>query len=150
MSNPLIENYFEAEEAIVERLGGIAGIKKIYTPFDVSGAIESSQASPAIHIIYMGDRIDGDDGQKAGSGASRVVHQQWLIVLAVRTAAAQLQHTTQIRIDAGKLIPLILNALQGWQPVPWVRPLVRIAGPQVGYSSSFSYFPFAFEGRVFT
>ena len=41
-------------------------------------------------------------------------------------------------------------ALQGWQPVQWMRPLARISGPTAGYSSSFAYFPFLFEGRVTT
>ena len=150
--NSLITNYFEAEAAIIARLDAeVPGIMKIYTPFDLQGVVESSQASPALHVVYSGDVVGGTNpGPQAGHGASKIVDQRWLVVLAVRTAAAQLQDTTSIRTKAGELIPRVLGALQGWQPVQWMRPLARISGPPAGYSSSFAYFPFLFEGRVTT
>lgn len=155
--NKLIENYFDAENAIVERLRDrVDGIQKIYTPFDLSGVIESSQASPSLHVVYSGDVITGvqvsgtSQTSVVGRGQGRTVDQRWLIVLAVRTAAAQLQQTSEIRKLAGAKIPAILDALQGWQPVEWMRPLSRVSGPPAGYSSSFAYFPFLFEGRVLT
>lgn len=150
--NPLITNYFAAEQAIVARLTAeVPGILKVYTPFDLQGVVESSQASPALHVVYAGDVVGGTGtGPQAGAGAAKIVDQRWLVVLAVRTAAAQLQDTTDIRTKAGEFIPRILGALQGWQPVEWMRPLARISGPTAGYSSSFAYFPFLFEGRVTT
>ncbi len=150
--NALITDYFAAEKAIVDRLTAqVPGIVKIYTPFDLQGVIEASQASPALHVVYSGDVVGGTGpGQQAGAGASKIVDQRWLVVLAVRTAAAQLQDTTDIRTKAGALIPSVLGALQGWAPVQWMRPLARISGPTAGYSSSFAYFPFLFEGRVTT
>jgi hypothetical protein len=150
--NKLITNYFAAEQAIIGRLRErVEGIAKIYTPFDLHGVVESSQASPALHVVYAGDSVGGtQQGQQSGAGASKTVDQRWLVVLAVRTAAAQLQDTTEIRVKAGEFIPQILDALQGWQPVEWMRPLARVSGPAAGYSSSFAYFPFLFEGRVLT
>lgn len=150
--NPLIVNYFEPEAAIVARLQAeVPGIIKIYTPFDLQGVVEGSQASPALHVVYSGDGVGGaSPGPQAGAGTAKIVDQRWLVVLAVRTAAAQLQDTTEIRTKAGELIPRILGALQGWQPVQWMRPLARVSGPSSGYSSSFAYFPFLFEGRVIT
>lgn len=148
--NPLIINYFDPETAIVQRLGlEVPEIKKIYTPFDLQGVVESSQVSPALHVVYSGDVIGGG-GAQVGAGTSKAVDQRWLVVLAVRTAAAQLQDTTEIRKKAGELIPRVLGALQGWQPVTWMRPLARVSGPPAGFSSSFAYFPFMFEGRVIT
>lgn len=148
--NPLIINYFDPEDAIVERLRvEVPDIKKIYTPFDLQGVVESSQISPALHVVYSGDVVGGG-GTQVGAGASKIVDQRWLVVLAVRTAAAQLQDTTEIRKKAGELVPRVLGALQGWQPVQWMRPLARVSGPPAGFSSSFAYFPFMFEGRVIT
>ena len=50
--NALITNYFAAEAAIVARLTEkVSGITKIYTPFDLQGVVESSQASPALHVV---------------------------------------------------------------------------------------------------
>lgn len=150
--NPLITNYFAAEQAIVDRLKAeVPGIMKVYTPFDLQGVVESSQASPALHVVYSGDVVGGTNpGPQAGAGAAKVVDQRWLVVLAVRTAAAQLQDTSEIRTKAGVIVPAILDALQGWQPAQWMRPLARVGGPTAGYSSSFAYFPFLFEGRVIT
>ena len=150
--NPLITNYFAAEQAIVDRLKAeVPGIMKVYTPFDLQGVVESSQASPALHVVYSGDVVGSTNpGPQAGAGAAKVVDQRWLVVLAVRTAAAQLQDTSEIRTKAGVIVPAILGALQGWQPVQWMRPLARVGGPTAGYSSSFAYFPFLFEGRVTT
>lgn len=150
--NALITDYFEAEEAIIARLTDkVPGIVKIYTPFDLQGVLESSQASPALHVVYAGDVVGGTGpGPQVGAGAGKIVDQRWLVVLAVRTAGAQLQDTTAIRKKAGVLVPRVLDALQGWQPVQWMRPLARVSGPSSGYSSSFAYFPFLFEGRVTT
>ena len=84
--NPLITNYFAAEQAIVDRLKAeVPGIMKVYTPFDLQGVVESSQASPALHVVYSGDVVGGTNpGPQAGAGAAKVVDQRWLVVLAVR------------------------------------------------------------------
>jgi hypothetical protein len=147
--NPLITNYFEAEDAIVQRIReSVPELKDVLTPFSVGDMVESSQPSPSVHVIYAGDVVPS--GQ-AGQGASKLVDQRWLIVLAVRTPKAQLQHTSEIRTLAGPLVPKVLGCLQGWAPVSWMRPLGRASGgPSAGYSSSFAYFPFMFEGRIIT
>jgi hypothetical protein len=146
--NNLINNYFEAELSIAQRLKQeVPNVLHILTPFSVGDMVESSQPSPSIHIIYGGDSVTGE---LVGQGSSKFIDQKWLVVLAVRTAAAQLQNTSDIRLKAGEIIPLILNSLQGWKPVKWMRPLARISGPPAGYSSSFAYFPFMFEGRIIT
>ncbi len=98
-------------------------------------------------MIYAGDKPQLDP---AGRGAANIVNQQWLVILAVRSAKAQLQQTKEIRGQAGILVPKVLGALQGWAPVEWMRPLSRVGGPPAGYSSSFAYFPFMFEGRIIT
>lgn len=146
--NTLIINYFDAEAAIIGRIRAqVPELKDVLSPFSVGDMVEASQPSPAVHVIYGGDNVTGNE---AGNGARRIIDQRWLIVLAVRTPKAQLQNTTEIRILAGELIPKIINALQGWAATEWMRPLVRVNGPSAGYSSSFAYFPFMFEGRILT
>lgn len=146
--NSLITDYFAAEQAIVDRLTtSVPDLKQVLTPFSIADMVESSQPSPAAHVIYGGDSVVGNE---AGSGSSRTINQRWLVVLAVRTPKAQLQNTTEIRVLAGTIIPKILGSLQGWAPVTWMRPLGRVSGPAAGYSSSFAYFPFMFEGRIIT
>ena len=137
-------NYFNAEAAIIERLKELLPQVKVLTPFSIGDMIESSQPSPAIHVIYGGDQVAGE----SNNGTKSVIDQRWMIVLAVRTPKAQLQHTADIRTMAGEIVPTLLKALQGWQPIPEMRKLVRVNGPPAGYSSSFAYFPFLFEGQL--
>lgn len=146
--NALIVNYFEAEDAIVQRLTtAVPEAASVLTPFSIGDMVESSQPSPAIHVIYGGDVVAGNE---AGQGTRRTIDQRWLVVIAVRTPRAQLQSTIEIRSLAGLLVPKVLGALQGWAPTAWMRPLGRVGGPAAGYSSSFAYFPFMFEGRIIT
>jgi hypothetical protein len=146
--NELINNYFGAEDAIVKRLEEqVPELKAVLTPFSIGDMVESSQPSPAVHVIYGGDVVSGNE---TGNGARRTIDQRWLVVLAVRTPKAQLQNTSEIRVLSGELIPKVLRSLQGWAPVEWMRPLGRVSGPAAGYSSSFAYFPFMFEGRIIT
>src|SRR3712207_2536658 len=124
-------NYFEAEGAIVNRLKSFTGIEKVYTPFSLADMVESSQASPALHVIYAGDVVAGSS---VGGGTKRTIDQRWLVVLAVRNPKAQLNDTIAIRADSGVIIPKILDALQGWKPIEWMLPLGRVSGPAAGYS----------------
>lgn len=150
-TNDLIfNNYFDIEEKLVDAVTCAMGtdIKAVYTPFNVSDMVESSQVTPAVHIIYAGDTIPGAE---AGKNVAALVQQRWLVVLAVRHANAQLQDTRQIRSEAGPLILKLLRGLKGIKLTEVGRPLQRIAGaPPVGYSSSFSYFPFLFGVNIIT
>ena len=151
--NSMITNYFDAEPAIIARRVALVPEvpeKNIFTPFDLQDMVQSSQPSPALHVVYAGDGPQSAGDNAAGQGTSSFVAQRWLVVLAMRNAKAQLQQTKEIRTTAGVIIPKVLGALQGWQPVTWMRPLRRVGGPSAGYSSSFAYFPFLFEGRIIT
>ncbi len=146
----MITDYFAAETAIVARLKEMVTevpANHVFTPFGLDGMMENSQPSPALHIIYAGDVVTTDS---AGQRTKQLIGQRWLIVLAVRNAKAQLKDTTEIRAAAGLIVPKLLDALQGWAPVEWMRPLGRVGGPAAGYSSAFAYFPFMFEGRIIT
>lgn len=143
-------DYFEAETAIVARLKEqVTDVpdNHVFTPFGLDGMMENTQPSPALHVIYAGDVVSNDS---AGQRSRLMIGQRWLVVLAVRNPKAQLKDTTEIRTAAGLIVPKLLNALQGWAPVEWMRPLGRVGGPAAGYSSAFAYFPFMFEGRIST
>lgn len=146
----MIADYFGVEPAIIARLKAeVPEVPEshIFTPFGLDGMMENSQPSPSLHVIYAGDAVTGDE---VGARTRQIVGQRWLVVLAVRNAKAQLKNTTEIRTAAGVIIPKLLNALQGWAPAEWMRPLGRVSGPAAGYSSAFAYFPFMFEGRIIT
>lgn len=149
----IITDYFAAEEAILERLktelADVIPATNFFTPFSVGGMVENSQPSPAIHVVYSGDIVVAPDNQNSAN-KGKLIGQRWLIIIAVRSAGAQLQNTQSLRQAAGPIIPKLLDAMQGWAPVSWMRPLGRVTGPAAGYSSAFAYFPFMFEGRIIT
>lgn len=147
----MLDDYFGAEPLIVarlkEKLGTLVPDNHYFTPFSLGDMVEGSQPSPAVHVIYAGDVVTADN---AGQRTKQFVGQRWLVILAVRSAKAQLTDTSDIRAKAGVIVPALLDALQGWAPAEWMRPLGRVSGPAAGFSSSFAYFPFMFEGRIST
>lgn len=94
-------------------------------------------------VIYDGDRL----GDTAGRGAAQVVHQRWLVVLAVRNARGA-DTGAGARATAGPLLSVVLTVLSGWQPSDAHRPLARVAAPRPGYSPAFAYYPLAFEAAM--
>lgn len=147
--NTLIVDYFEPERNIVSRLKEVVTeVNQVFTPFSLADMLEASQPNSCLHVIYAGDKVPRSEG--IGNNTGNIIDQQWLIVLAMRLASAQLQNTSEIRALAGPIIPKVIGALQGWSPAVWMRPLRRVPNPAAGYSSAFAYFPFMFEGRILT
>lgn len=143
-------NYFALEPAIKARVEAeMPELEEVYTPFSVDQMLQLTNASPSVSIIYAGDRV----GDSAGNGKANAVYQQWLVVLSVNEASAQLGDTSDIRTIAAPLIAKLLCALQGWWPdIAPFQELSRVnAGVSVGSDDSGNgYFPFLFESQMFT
>lgn len=141
-------NYFALDEVLVNRITTeLPELTAVYTPFSVDDMLQLTNSSPSVSIIYTGDRVSDD----AGKGKASVIFQQWLVVLCVNDASAQLDKTQSIRAMADPLILKLLAALQGFNPnVAGYREFKRVAdGVGVGSASGFAYFPFMFESQVF-
>ncbi|CAD9195564.1 MULTISPECIES: phage tail terminator protein [Acinetobacter] len=141
-------DYFALEPVIVERLKDIEGILAINTPFSIDDMLQVVNVSPSLNVIYVGDQV----GESVGRGRSAPITQQWLVVLAVQDASAQLEETSNIRKIADPFIREILAKMQGFDPkVTGYRPFERVnAGVQVGSAAGFAYFPFLFESKLLT
>lgn len=142
-----VEQYFGVETKLVERLQGIFPEMPIYTPFSIEDMLQSVNDEQSISIIYHDDRI-ADGGN---SGTLNSCYQQWLVVLSLHDAQAQLQQTNTIRSTADPLIKKLLQGLQGFDPkLDGYRAFKRANSPvRVGSQSSFAYFPFLFEIQMF-
>ena len=141
-------DYFALEPVIVERLKDIEGILAINTPFSIDDMLQVVNVSPSLNVIYVGDQV----GESVGRGRSASITQQWLVVLAVQDASAQLEETSNIRKIADPFIREILAKMQGFDPkVTGYRPFERVnVGVQVGSAAGFAYFPFLFESKLLT
>ena len=129
-------DYFALEPVIVERLKDIEGILAINTPFSIDDMLQVVNVSPSLNVIYVGDQV----GESVGRGRSTPITQQWLVVLAVQDASAQLEETSNIRKIADPFIREILAKMQGFDPkVTGYRPFDHVnVGVQVGSAAGFS------------
>ncbi|WP_336948773.1 phage tail terminator protein [Acinetobacter junii] len=145
----IIKDYFAVEPILVEKIKtDMPEILAINTPFTIEAMLEASNESPSINIIYFDDRI----GESASNGKTANIYQQWLVVLCVRNAEAQLQQTNEIRKDADPLIRKVLDTLQGFDPkVEGYRMFKRANSPvRIGNSPGFAFFPLMFEIQAYT
>jgi len=142
----MLADYLAAGPLIMQRIrDAVADIAAVLPARDLSRLAESELQSPAVFVVYDGDRL----GDAAGRGGARIVHQRWLVVLAVRNAA-QSDGGAALTGDAGPLLSDLLEALQGWAPSVDHRPLYRVAAPLPGYSPAFGFYPLAFEAALIT
>lgn len=87
--------------------------------------------------------------QPTGSNSLRKVttaDQKWLVILAVTSASADADSRSA---KAGPLIPKVVSALQGWEPVRNTGvALAWKPGPRPDYGKDISYFPLLFSIQV--
>jgi hypothetical protein len=139
-------DYLAAGPAIIARIGArVPALASVRQATGRAAVDESVLAAPAALVIYDGDRL----GDEAGQGQAQIVHQRWLVVLAVRHAAQGDGGAASAAL-AGPLLSALLAALQGWAPTPAHRSLIRTDAPRPGHSPGFVYYPLAFESAVST
>lgn len=140
-------SYLDAEQLIIDQLKlRVPDVRAVFSTAELVGVEEAAQVTPALHVIYDGDRLAGS----AGRGAAQTVYQQWIVVVAVRSARDQ-RGGSGARYNAGPIINDALAALSGWQPSNLHGPLQRVQAPLPGYSQGgFGYFPLAFESAIVT
>lgn len=139
----MINQYFALEPIIVDALKAEFDAIPIYTPFNIEQMLTMSNDDVSLHVIYFDDRVADD----AGQGRASVIYQQWLVVLCIRDATAQLQHTNAIRTKAQPHIKKLLGVMQGLDPkLIGAKRFKRVNSPvRAGGQSSFCYLPFMFE-----
>jgi hypothetical protein len=115
-----------------------AGKVHVLTAAELANLSESTQPSPAVHIVYQGYAVAES---RPDARASRLT-QTWLAVIAVRNLASG-KTGSAARADAGQLAGTVAAALIGWTPAPAMRPLQLATPPAAGYSAGYMYLPIA-------
>ncbi|ENW78663.1 hypothetical protein F909_03625 [Acinetobacter sp. ANC 3929] len=144
-----IKDYFAVEPILVEQIKtGMPELLEVNTPFTIEAMLESSNNAPSVSVIYFDDRVS----ETVSNGSSSTIFQQWLVVLCVRDAGAQLQNTNSLRKEADPFIRKLLDTLQGFNPqIPGYRMFKRANSPvRIGNSPGFAFFPFMFEIQAYT
>lgn len=139
----MIDQYFRLEPIIVNALKAEFGDVPVFTPFNIEQMLNLSNEEVSLNVIYFDDRVTDD----AGQGRASMIYQQWLVVLCIRDATAQLQQTNAIREKAQPLVKKILSIMQGLNPnLIGAKRFKRVNSPvRAGGQSSFCYLPFMFE-----
>jgi len=149
MANPRNVNYLLPEEAIIARLKeavpGFYG--HVFKAADVAMVRETSQVTPAAHVVYIGDVVQPPPGGRTTRGDAVSVDQQYYVVIVVKSA-----HETRTvegaRTEAGELSMATLKALQGYEFSRVYGPLKRVNGAGPVYTAGFAYVPFLFTTRL--
>ncbi len=144
----MAESLTAIEPQLVERLQSRlpqtgAGKVHVLTAADLANLSESTQPSPAVHIIYQGYAVAET---RPDNKAARLT-QTWLAVVAVRNLASG-KTGAAARADAGQLAATVAAALTGWMPPGAMRPLQLATPPAAGYSAGYMYLPLAFTTDV--
>ncbi len=142
----MLPDYLAAGPLLIERIrAALPALRAVLPAGDLAGIGEAAIQSPSVFVLFDGDRL----GDSAGRGQAGIVHQRWMIVLAVRNAR-QGDGGAALLADAGPLLAALLAALMGFQLSADHRPLVRVSAPAPGYSPALAYYPLAFETAIST
>ena len=140
----MITDYFAAEGPIVARLQALVPGVAVLTSSDIAESEDRPPITPAIRVLYGGDRV----GSQAGRGAAQAIAQRWLAVVVVRDTRPG--GADGGRQNAGALLLQVLAALSGWEPAPGFGPLRRVDAPMPHYGEGLAQFPLAFETALIT
>jgi hypothetical protein len=140
VSPPWIDNALWAGEAIVARLKAeVPGLGEVLCIDQFDPKASEPRAFPAAVVLLASLRVT-----TPASGLRQVagVEQDWLVVLAVRSAA---RDPNANAAEFGPLIPATVAALMGWKPDGSDYGFAWKTGPRPDYGKDVSYFPLLFS-----
>ncbi|MBF0448585.1 MAG: hypothetical protein HQL67_10315 [Magnetococcales bacterium] len=137
-----MNNYFAAEALILTQLEQLNdSFRQIGAGRSLEAIREHPGAVPALFLIYDGQKPD------LGAGREQAIHQQWLLVVVVRSAR-QMENGIQERIEAGPLLIRLCETLIGWQPDSEHGPLTLNTAPGPVYHHGYGYYPLRMSTRL--
>ncbi len=142
-----MNDWLAAEPLIKARLEDQVPDVTVLAAADLAGVTERQQITPAVHLLYGGDVPVREAVGTAERGAGQITDQRWVVVIATRSAR-DVVGGSGARQLAGPIVAQTLDALRGWTPDGFTRPLRRGSGMPPKYSPGFAYFPFQFLLRI--
>ncbi len=130
-------DYLAAGEALKGLLLPLKGqgLKEVFLATDMAAVTNLGQHSPAVHVIYQGER----EAEGSQSGRVSQFDQLWLLVLVHRAGAKE--------VSAGVWLGRILQAVAG-RPCGDSTFRRETAPLRPSYSGGVAYLPLAFTTRV--
>lgn len=136
-------NALWAGPAIVARLADqVPELRQVLLLDEIDPKANGPRQLPAA-VVLLDRFLPNADAQRAQA----LVQQDWLVALAVRSAATDADRNSA---QIGPLIPRVVKALQGWAPPGQLRSLVWRPGLRPNYGRDISYWPLVFSLQVVT
>lgn len=146
----MADDYLAAGPAIIERLTALAtDAEAVYSTGDVATIALEDMLTPCLYVLYAGDAIQGGDSSRAGSGATQMVAQHWLVVVTVKFELSGEQAAASMA-QAGQLIGQVIEALSGWKPGESYRPMRSAGVGEPNLLPGYAEFPMLFETQLIT
>ena len=143
-------DYLAAEGLIKERLQDQVDQvpdQNVLSATDLDGVKEKQQATPALHVIYAGDKVQTGRSGSSRKGKSQIIDQYWQVTVAVRNVSDK--SGEHAREDASPIILALLDALQGHKLGQTYSELQRLNSPyKPTCRNGFAYFSFLFSTRM--
>lgn len=99
-------------------------------PVDVCETVQQVLAADVrplvLMVMWAGDRFNESETGRAGNGASQVLYQRWLVMLAMNNVGAG-KDARHLR--AGPVLSLTHKALAAWKPEGCVHSMRRANAP---------------------
>lgn len=130
-------------ERLADQLADLAPKVHVLAAADLSGVTESTQLTPAVHVVYHGYRVV----ESKPDGRAARIEQTWLATVASRNMAT-LRTGSAARADAGLIAQRVCQALMGFRPPVASKPLRLTDGPGAGFNAGFQYLPLAFVAEL--
>lgn len=112
-------------------------IRHVYFAEDLDGVKESSQNTPAVHVLYQGYSPAQAERQRVDI----TIDQVWAVVLVLRQARG--------KYEGGEILDKLIQALHGFQPSGAVMKLELASSTFApSYRPGVAYYPLAFSTRV--
>lgn len=136
-------NALWAGPVIVARLiDQVPALRQVLLLDELDRSTNGPRQVPAA-LVLLDRMIPNADPQRAQA----LVQQDWLVALAVRSAATEADRNSA---QIGPLVPQVVKALNGWVPPGQLRPLAWRPGMRPNYGRDTSYWPLVFSIQVVT
>jgi hypothetical protein len=137
-----VNNFFATEELILTRLESLNGLFRLISTGRSLPELKNHPGPvPALYLIYGGQK------PYLGAGLEQAIHQQWSVVIVVRSAHNSATGAGE-REEAGPLLIRVCETLLGWQANSETGPLTLQSTPGPTAHNGYGYYPLQWSSRL--
>lgn len=144
MSNPMLSDFLAFLPVIIQRLGNVEGVKKVFTTQELSDLDVGKNIAPIDGCVYV--MLDGySPNTESGNGKNQAIDVTFSVIL-----AKQYYNKTSIG-DVGITLTNIAKSLIGYEPMNEKGQNLTLAaiyldkGLNVLYQKGFALYPLRFK-----